>query len=196
MVIKRIGRPIKPNSKKENPVCPVSSKALLTIIFGGVPVKVNNPPEFDPNAIGINTLDGNVPSFQAVEIDTGNKVATVPVLLTKPESTPEPKVKITTIFVVLLFANFTNVFPAKAVQPVLDNPSPMTNKDAIIITVGLLNPLSVSGKSKTPVKNSANIDIKATTSGDNFPQTKNAIVIPKMMKVVVIILLCFGRTSK
>ena len=32
--------------------------ALFTIILGGVPVKVNNPPVLEPNATGINNFRG------------------------------------------------------------------------------------------------------------------------------------------
>ena len=39
-------------------------------------------------------LEGNVPILQAEDIVTGIKVATVPVLLTKPDNIPEPKVVI------------------------------------------------------------------------------------------------------
>ena len=44
MEMRSNGTPIKPNSKNENPVRPFWAKALLTIILGGVPVRVNNPP--------------------------------------------------------------------------------------------------------------------------------------------------------
>lgn len=150
----------------------------------GDPVRVNKPPALEPKATGINNLDGNVPALHAAVIDTGSKAATVPVLLTKPESKPEPSVTITSNLDVLLPASFTNFWPAIAVHPVLDKPSPIINNPAIIITVGLLNPLRVSSKFKIPLRNKANIEIMATMSGENFPQTNKAIVNANIMPKV------------
>ena len=161
-------------------------------MLGGVPVRVNNPPVFDPNATGINTLEGIVPIFHAEEIVTGNKVATVPVLLTIPDKKPEPKVIITNNFVTLLPASCINFFPASAVQPVFHNPSPIIKSAAIIITVGLLKPVKVSFKSKIPVKNKLNIEINAIISGGYFPQINNSIVTNNMMNIVVNMKLIFA----
>ena len=144
---------------------------MFAIILGGVPVNVNNPPVLEPKATGINIFDGIVPILHAEELVAGSNVATVPVLLTKPDSTPEPSVIIINNFETLLPARLINFFPANAVQPVCDKPSPIMNKDAIIITVGLLKPLKVSLKFKIPNKNKLSIDINATTSGEYLPQT-------------------------
>ena len=159
---------------------------LLTIISGGVPVRVKSPPVLDPKATGIKSLDGRVPILQAELIVTGIKVATVPVLLTTPESNPEPNVVINSSFVVLLPASFMNFCPANAVQPVCDRPSPIMNKAAIIITVGLLNPLKVSCKVRIPKKKRLSIEIRATISGVNFPQMKRRIVIERIASIRVI----------
>ena len=156
-------------------------------MFGGVPVKVNKPPVFEPKATGINIFDGIVPILQAEEIVAGSKVATVPVLLTKPDKTPDPKVIITNSFGTLLPANSIYFLPAKAVQPVCDNPSPIINKAAIIITVGLLKPLSVSFRFKIPHKNKLNIETSAITSGEYLPQTNNPIVIVRITSIKIII---------
>ena len=56
------------------------------------------------------------------------------------------------------------------------------NKDAIIITVGLLKPLKVSLKFKIPNKNKLSIDINATTSGEYLPQTNKTIVTTNINK--------------
>jgi len=56
----------------------------------------------------------------------------------------------------------------------------MINKAAIIITVGLLNPLRVSERSRIPKRKRASIDIKATTSGGYLSQTKRAMVIARI----------------
>jgi hypothetical protein len=146
------GTPIKPNSKNENPVNPFSTKALLTIMLGGVPVNVSNPPVLEPNATGINSLEGKVPAFQAADTLTGSNAATVPVLLTKPDNKLEPRVTITSKREMFRLAHFTKNCPAMAVQPVLDSPSPIIKRAAIIITVGLLNPVNVSPRSKIPVR--------------------------------------------
>ena len=93
MIISK-GKPISANSKNENPSNPFSIIVLFTIIFGGVPVSVSKPPVLEPNATGINSLEGIVPILQAEAIVTGIKVATVPVLLTTPDNTPDPRVVI------------------------------------------------------------------------------------------------------
>lgn len=178
------GNPIKLNSKKENPRVPSSARVLLTIILGGVPVKVSSPPMLEANARGIRSFEGIVFAFQAAETVIGIKAATVPVLLTSPDKKLEPDVIITSNFLKLLPARETNFFPANAVQPVLERPSPIMNKAAIIITVGLLKPLKVSVKSRIPAKKSASIDISATTSGGYFPHINKTIVIPRMIKSV------------
>tara|TARA_Y100001933_G_C19012317_1_gene569492 strand:- start:8469 stop:9038 length:570 start_codon:yes stop_codon:yes gene_type:complete len=175
------GTPINPNSKNEKPVNPFSTKALLTIILGGVPVNVSNPPVLDPNATGISNLEGSVPAFQAAVTVTGSNAATVPVLLTKPDKILEPRVTITNKREMFLLAHFTKNCPAMAVHPVLESPSPMIKRAAIIITVGLLNPAKVSLRSKIPVRKRESMAIKATTSGGNLPQTNNKIVIPKII---------------
>ena len=61
------------------------------------------------------------------------------------------------------------------------------NKDAIIITVGLLKPLKVSLKFKIPNKNKLSIDINATTSGEYLPQTNKTIVTTNIISIVYII---------
>ena len=180
------GSPINANSKKENPSNPCWIRALLAIIFGGVPVKVSNPPVFEPNATGINSLEGKVPIFQAAEIVTGSSVATVPVLLTKPDSTPEPRVTMTSNLGTLLPAHWINLLPANAVHPVWESPSPIINSAAIIITVELLKPLKVSVTSKIPVRNRLSIDNSATTSGGYLPQINKPIVITKMINIIYI----------
>src|SRR6056297_979014 len=108
MVITNKGRPMRPNSKNEKLSIPFSLSVLLTIILGGVPVKVKRPPVLDPNATGINSLDGTVPAFQAAETVTGSKAATVPVLLTKPDRAPDPKVTST--------SSFGMLFPAQTIN--------------------------------------------------------------------------------
>src|SRR5680860_31692 len=179
-IIKR-GSPINPNSKKEKPAMPSSIMVLLTIMFGGVPVKVSNPPVFEPKAIGIKSLEGMVPAFQAAEIVTGSKAATVPVLLTKPDKRLAPMVTMTKSRGTLLPAHDTNFWPAKAVHPVRDRPSPIIKSAAIIMTVGLLKPLRVSVRSRIPLRYSTNMEIKATTSGGNFPHMKRAMVIVRII---------------
>ena len=161
-------------------------RVLLAMILGGVPVKVNKPPVLEPNATGINNFEGKVPAFHAAETVTGSKAATVPVLLTKPESTLAPKVTITNNLGTLFFAQLTKRCPAIAVQPVLESPSPIINRAAIIITVALLNPLNASSAVKIPVRKSVIIEINATTSGGNFPQIKRRIVMVRMIKSVII----------
>jgi hypothetical protein len=164
---------------------------LLVIILGGVPVRVNRPPVLEPNATGNSIFDGNVPILQAEVIVRGIKVATVPVLLTNPESTPAPKVTITNNLGTLLPAHSTNFLPAIAVHPVCAIPSPIINSAAIIITVGLLNPLKVSVASRMPVRNKASIEISATMSGVNFPHIKRAIVIVRIMSIKRIMCVLF-----
>jgi len=180
------GSPIKPNSKKENPSKPALIKALFTMMFGGVPVKVSKPPVFDPNATGINIFDGIVPILHADAIEVGKRVATVPVLLTNPERIPEPNVIITNNFGILFPAKAINFLPAKAVHPVCDKPSPMINNEPIIITVGLLNPLRVSETVRIPHKNKLSMETKATTSGGYFPQINKPIVMVKITSINVI----------
>ena len=175
------GTPINPNSKNEKPVNPFCANALLTIMFGGVPVNVSNPPVLEPKATGINNFDGSVPAFQAAVTVTGSNAATVPVLLTKPDNKLEPKVTMTNSRDTFFLAHFTKNCPAIAVHPVRESPSPIINRAAIMITVGLLNPAKVSPKSKIPVRKSDNIAMRATTSGGNFPQTNKTMVIPKII---------------
>lgn len=186
MVINNKGTPIKPNSKNEKPSIPASNSALLAIMLGGVPVSVKSPPVLEPNAMGIKSFEGSVPAFQAADTVTGSSAATVPVLLTNPERSPDPKVTITNSFEVLFRAQETNLRPARAVQPVLERPSPMMNKAAIIITVGLLKPLRVSFKSRIPKRKRAIIESSATTSGGNLPHTKRTMVILKIIKTETI----------
>jgi len=69
------GIPIRLNSKKEKLSKPLSANALLTMIFGGVPVNVNNPPVLDPKATGIKNFEGKVPILHADEMVKGIKVA-------------------------------------------------------------------------------------------------------------------------
>ena len=159
---------------------------LFTMIFGGVPVSVSKPPVLEPKAIGINNLEGSVPMLHADAIVTGISVATVPVLLTTPESSPEPKVVINKSRVVLFLANLMNFSPAKAVHPVCDNPSPTMNNAAIMITVGLLKPERVSFRSNIPKRNKLNMDNKAIMSGVNLPQINRAIVIDRMTSIKLI----------
>jgi len=177
----RSGTPINPNSKNEKPVNPFCAKALLTIMFGGVPVNVSKPPVLEPKATGINNFDGSVPAFQAAVTVTGSSAATVPVLLTNPDNKLEPKVTITNNRDMFLLAHFTKNCPAMAVQPVLERPSPMIKRAAIMITVGLLKPAKVSLKSNIPVRKRESIAIRATTSGGNFPHINSKIVIPKII---------------
>ena len=150
-------------------------------MLGGVPVNVNNPPVFEPNATGINNLEGSVPAFQAAVTVTGSNAATVPVLLTKPDNKLEPNVTITNKREIFLRAHFTKNCPAMAVHPVLESPSPIINKAAIMITVGLLNPAKVSLISKIPVRKSESMAIRATTSGGNLPHINKKMVIPKII---------------
>lgn len=146
-------------------------------MLGGVPVSVNKPPVLEPNATGINNFEGRLPALHAAVTVTGNKAATVPVLLTNPESKLDPVVTITKSLGTLFLAHFTKYRPATAVHPVLASPSPIMKSAAIIITVVLLNPLRVSLMSKIPKRNNEIMDIKATTSGGNFPQMNKRIVI-------------------
>ena len=99
MAISNRARPISANSKKEKPDRPFCVSVLLTMILGGVPVQVNKPPVFEPNATGINSLEGSVPAFQAAETVTGNRAATVPVhpVLVRPSPTMNRAAIITTV---------------------------------------------------------------------------------------------------
>ena len=157
------------------------------MILGGVPVRVNKPPVLEPKAMGIKTLEGRLPAAHAAVTLTGKRAATVPVLLTNPESTPDPRLTKLCNFLAERPAQVTKRRPAIAVQPVLERPSPITNKPAIIITVGLLKPAKVSARLSSPLKKSNNMDSKATTSGVHLPQTKREMVKPRMKRTVVMI---------
>lgn len=72
-------------------------------------------------------------------------------------------------------------------QSVIERPSPITKREAIIMTVGLLKPLNVSDMERTPNRKRDTIESNATTSGENLPHKKRRIVILKIINVVVIL---------
>ena len=66
---------------------PVRSwRTLLIRMLGEVPTRVTMPPTSEPNAIGISSLDGELPVRRASCMATGMKIASAPTFLVTMDS--------------------------------------------------------------------------------------------------------------
>ena len=78
-------RPIGVKVKKLKGASPSARSRSLTMILGGVPIRVVAPPRRLPKARGMSSREGEMLALRARKIMAGSRTATVPVSLMKLE---------------------------------------------------------------------------------------------------------------
>jgi hypothetical protein len=119
---------------------PLSTAMELTRILVDVPISVVVPPIIPAKESGINILEGLTPTFDAIPIITGMKMATAAVLLMKAEMIQMKRRRTKNQYLKLSCIFSEKKSPAVFRIPVLLIPSLNTNIAATVTVAGLLNP--------------------------------------------------------
>ena len=159
-----IARPMGVKSKKVNALNPSSRKASLTRMLGGVPIWVVRPPNREPYASGIRSLEGGLPVWRAMSMTTGSIKAATATLFMMADIVPALTMITTIMRVSLLPANLNTKWPMAFATPVRVKPPLRINTAQTVTTAGLLKPASASAGVTRPVKATAPSDSRAVTS--------------------------------
>ena len=102
-------------------------------MLGEVPTRVTRPPTSEPKAMGISSMEGDVPPRRATWTATGRKMASAPMFFMKADRTVTPAVSAATRAPVVLSAG-SRRRTARPIMPDLPTAALSTSAEATMTT--------------------------------------------------------------
>lgn len=166
---------------------------LLTRRFVEVPIRVQTPPAWEANDMGMSSFDGASFPAAAAARTIGSITATTPVLLMKAEEAPTMTM-VRTSRAVGLFPYRMITRPATFTAPVRCRPTLKTNMQATVVA-GLLNPETASSGVTSRKTTNTPRTIRATRSMENRSITNSTTAPTRMASTKMIVITTFPTSD-